>query len=146
MLPPRHNLLCYGHDYALQLTRRWVLEREFRVRICQGFSDLTRVIHAGPVDALVLCHSVSNQECRRILPLLHEKSPHAKTLMLLRLSGETRELLGDAYLVSLDGPAALLKTMHALLAPAAPVSLGFPANLSAAISINRTARFPFNSM
>lgn len=111
--PPR--LLCYGHDAMLNYTRKRILDNEFLVERCEDLAGLAEVLSRGPVDLVLLCHSVPDWECEAVIEKVHAESPEAKVLVLHESMPGACSVHSDASLESLEGPPALLHEIRVLL-------------------------------
>jgi hypothetical protein len=111
------RVLCYGQDRVLQLTRRWILEREFSVTLCENLWELAHAMQEGPVNALLVCDSVPAQQAREAARLLRAGYPAAKLVRLEPSRAQACDLPADARIAGLDGPPALLRQLHTLLDP-----------------------------
>ena len=116
-------ILCYGHDEALLGTQQQVLEEmgipisfattlpSFHDRICTGQPAL-----------IVLCHTLSAEECAREVSFATEHSPASKLLIMYSKTGgylyskpEQYHLHNEhAEFFSVDGPA-LMATLKNLI-------------------------------
>jgi hypothetical protein len=111
-------LLCYGHDEMLLYTRKCILEREYSVKLCRGLARLGEILREGPVDVLVLCHSVSDAECEKVIELSRAVWPKMKVLALREGAATDCGLHSDRTMESLEGPPALLFKIHSMLSSA----------------------------
>lgn len=114
----RPRLLCYGHDDMLLYTRKCILESDFSVEICTGLTRLGECLRAGPVRVVVICHSVSDQECKAAIEMARAAWPGIKILTLREGDHEECSLHADKSMDHLDGPPALLYKVHSLLGTA----------------------------
>jgi hypothetical protein len=108
-------LLCYGHDSMLLYTRKCILEREYRVKVCTGLVRLGEILAQAPVHAVVVCHSVPEAECAEVIELSRAAWPQVKILVLREgLQGQC-SLHSDGTMENLDGPPALLFKIQSML-------------------------------
>jgi hypothetical protein len=114
----RPRLLCYGHDEMLLYTRKCILERDYSVAICGGLARLGEILRQGPVHVVVLCHSVSDAECEKVMELSRAAWPTVKILVLQVGGHEECSLHSDKTMESLEGPPALLYKVHSMLGTA----------------------------
>jgi hypothetical protein len=115
----RPRLLCYGHDDMLLFTRKCILERDFSAEICSGLTWLEEMLAQGPVDIVVVCHSVPDRECDRVIELSRAAWPEVKILVLQEATHGDCSLHSDGTMENLEGPPALLHEVHTLLGIAA---------------------------
>jgi hypothetical protein len=99
----------------LLFTRKCILERDFSAEICTGLGRLGEMLAQGPVQIVVVCHSVPDRECEEVIEMSRAAWPGVKILTLQE--GDLRDcgLHSDKTMESLDGPSALLHQIHALL-------------------------------
>ena len=103
----------------LLYTRKLILEGEFSVERCEEPSGLEEVLSRGPVDLVLVCHSVPQEECEAVIEKVRAESPAAKVLVLHEAPGGACSAHSDATMDNLEGPPALLHEIHALLGMAA---------------------------
>ncbi len=112
------SILLYGHDARLLETRRWILEGcDFQVRTVSSLLALHETISTRQIDVMILCHSLSSEECERALDVAHLNSPGIKTLVLTAQDSICASAAGDddAVLDTWEGPRVLLDTVQKLL-------------------------------
>ena len=120
MMPSsRPRVLCYGHDEMLLYTRERILDREFLVERCNTLTGLEQVLSRGPLDLILLCHSVPAAECEEVIEMARAESPGVKVLVLHESMPGACSVHSDASMENLEGPPALLHEIHALLGMAA---------------------------
>ena len=113
------RVLCYGHDEMLLYTRKRILDREFLVERCKTIAGLSRVLSRGPLDLVLLCHSVPDAECEAVIERVRAESPGVKVLVLHEALAGACSVHSDVSMENLDGPPALLHEIYALLGMAA---------------------------
>lgn len=99
----------------LLYTRKRILDREFLVERCDTVAGLTQILSRGPLDLILLCHSVPDSECEEVIERVRAESPGVKVLVLHESFPGVCSAHSDATMESLDGPPALLHEIHALL-------------------------------
>src|ERR1700747_2018487 len=104
MEPSRPRLICYGHDNMLLYTRKCILDGDFSVEICSGLSRLGECLREGPVRAMVVCHSVPDQECEAAMEMARVAWPGVKILALREGDHGECSLHSDKTMESLEGP------------------------------------------
>lgn len=110
-------ILLYGHDDHLLETRKWVLEPlGFSVRTVGSLPALNETILAHKIDILILCHSLSSEECERALEVAHTHAPEIKAVVLTGNDTTCARGAGpeDSVLDTWDGPKALVETVRQL--------------------------------
>jgi hypothetical protein len=64
------NILLYGRDPGLIHTRRLILEASgYRVLVATEFSAVQDAFAGTHIDLLILCHTLSHEECSKALAL-----------------------------------------------------------------------------
>jgi hypothetical protein len=103
----------------LLYTRKCILERDYSVEICSGLARLGAILRQGPVHVVVLCHSVPDAECEKVMELSRAAWPAVKILVLQEGAQGECSLHSDKTMESLEGPPALLGKIHSMLGTAA---------------------------
>ena len=105
----------YGREATLLDTRAKVLETAgHRVRTASSLERLQRLLTIDPPDLLLLCHTLSMEECGRAIALT---IPWPRTISLALTTGQRgchAQMLG-AVLDTMDGPAKLISTVGKLV-------------------------------
>ncbi len=119
------QIVCYGHNEMLLKTRRWILERQFRVETAKAPEEFKHLVTQSPIDLAVLCHTLPPEEYEAAVALLATQAPKIKLLSLApsagRLSPRTETALATASTklntaVTRDGsPKDLLRSVRLLL-------------------------------
>jgi len=130
------QILCIGHDPVLNRTRRLILEKHFEVSLAHGPEESVALLGKRRFALILLCYSLTDDECRAVVEILHGVAPDTRILAL----GEVRERLGlsapDEVFVS-GGPAELLKKCVSIVGMNAA-----PENRAIAAEMPRDARPP----
>jgi hypothetical protein len=108
----------------LLFTRKLILDKEFVVESCSKLVALTEILDRGPLDLILLCQSVPDEECEEVIERARVASPAVKVLVLHETTPGSCSLHSDATMDSLEGPPALLQEIHALLGIAAQNAAG----------------------
>lgn len=87
---------------------------------CKVFSAtrvlaLNQIVAEHPIDLLILCHSLTVEECERARSIVHAFSPQAKILILVAGSFPRCATPEDPVVSTGDGPKALLETVDELV-------------------------------
>jgi hypothetical protein len=109
------SILLYGRDSSLLNTRELILQRAgYRVFTATDLSEIDSVLQGESVDLLILCHSLTLEQCGRALAFCHSRWPFVKSLLLAApgswCAKGKRELVFEAS----AGPAELLATVGRL--------------------------------
>ena len=111
------SILMYGRDAHLLETRAWVLERAgYRVRTALNLDTLRLMLVTGQTDLLILCHSLSTEDCGGAIALT---TPYPKVKSLILTAGERgcHAHLLAAVLDTMDGPEKLVSMVGNLTQP-----------------------------
>lgn len=112
-------ILCYGHDEMLLLTRQKVLEMigipVTNVSKASEFRDRVKTMQPAVV---LLCQSLSPDECSEATTLAEAVSPSTKVLIMYSQPDKCSPAREHAELYWGDGPVALLSTVRRLLSSA----------------------------
>jgi CheY-like chemotaxis protein len=107
------EILCVGRDPVLNRTRRMVLHRCFEVTIAAKPAEAAALLAGRPFDLVLLCYSLSGEDCRAMLEQAQKLQPTAKILALS--SGEPRLTLAAPHQeFASEGPADLLHKIAAM--------------------------------
>lgn len=109
------RILTFGHDTTLLQTREMILRKDGQeVLTATAVDEATRILTEQPIDLLILCHTLRQQERESILSLAHTLQRGVKALVLTSTSSGYIATGLDATLCTNDGPPALLATVHQL--------------------------------
>ena len=89
-----------------------VLEsRGFRVSPIYDLAHVDETLSSKNFDLLVLCHTLTNEDCGRMLAMASERWPMMKTLILTAgASGCHSKMMSEVFDI-LDGPYRLISTV-----------------------------------
>ena len=109
-------ILACGRDVSLLATRRLVLESAgHRVCVAIGPEAVIEALIENAIDLVVLCHTLSSQDCLAVLAAIHAHHPDAKILSL-QASNAPCESSGKGQVVNIfDGPGKLVQKVHELI-------------------------------
>jgi DNA-binding response OmpR family regulator len=102
------EILCVGHDAVLNRTRRLILQRCFDVALAESVPDAESLLSKGRFALVLLCYSLTDEECSAMVEFVHSLASQPKILALghgrgriLRLSARDEEFQprGPAELV-----------------------------------------------
>lgn len=109
------HLLVLGHDEMLTKTRRWILEKHFKVQIASDLSEVATLTREEFFDLLILCHTVQEEEAARAVKLVHSLSQKTKVLRLVSGTPNSDKRTRGEICAPLEGPHVLLERVSALL-------------------------------
>ena len=106
------TILMYGRDAQLLQSRLLVLEsRGFRVSPIYDLAHIDEALISKSFDLLVLCHTLTNDDCGRMLAVASTRWPRMKTLILTAgASGCHSKMMVEVFDI-LDGPSRLISTV-----------------------------------
>ncbi len=111
--PP--TILIYGRDYDLLETRRLVLQKAgFQAWTVTNLTDAEKITVTQPSGLLILCYSLSMEECEKALAMAHSRQPAMKSLVMMGNMPVCRLGQNDELMSSFDGPKALIATVNRL--------------------------------
>ena len=112
----RPCILLYGHDQHLLETRRWVLERSgYDIWTACSLLALNETISTRKTDILILCHSLSSEECERAVEVAHRHLPEIKTVVLTANNTDCSAGEADNVLDTAEGPQGLVAAVQQLM-------------------------------
>lgn len=102
------SILCVGYDPLLNRTRLLILQKEFEVGLATTLSRALSLLSEKSFDVVLLCYSLSDDDCRSLIEVVHRLLPETRILVLAQ--GRDRLLLGplDEEFLS-GGPAELVR-------------------------------------
>ncbi len=128
---PLNEIALYGRDLPLLERRRRVLERSgYNVSVATEWSSLERLMSSATIDLLLLCHTLSMEDCGRAITLAHRGSPEARCLILTAGSS----LAGGR--VRARRRLDVLRVMEGAAPDAAAMPAAFPTSMPAAMPAN----------
>jgi DNA-binding response OmpR family regulator len=113
-LPPSVFLL--GHDAQLVQARRSLLEDNgFEVYTATHSPALYRALESHRVDLLILCQSLTAEECDRAVSLVTECQPKVEVLALVAATTDSTDEVADVETNSETGLKSLVGAIGAYL-------------------------------
>lgn len=112
-MPARPEVLCFGADPVLNRTRRLILQSAFEVCVASSLEEAASWLQERRFRVVLLCQTLSLDNARSALELVHSLQPEARILALEE--GQPRLFLRAPHQeVRLDGPADLIGKVAAL--------------------------------
>jgi DNA-binding NtrC family response regulator len=112
----KKRILMYGYDPKLLESRRLVLENcGYQVSPVTIRADIASLLDSTPFDLLMLCHSLTEADCERLIADTSKRQPRVKSLILT--AGEPgchSRMMSDVFDI-FQGPAKLISTVHQLI-------------------------------
>jgi len=119
---PSLSILLYGKDRSLLNTRELILLRAgYRVFTASDLLEIDSVVQGESVDLLILCHTLTLEQCGRALAFGHSRWPFMKSLLLAATDSWCAAGKPELVFEAAAGPAELLATVGRLF-PYPPVS------------------------
>jgi CheY-like chemotaxis protein len=111
------SIIVCGRDPQLVETRRWILEQSgANVLTAADPAELAAIGPQEPVDLIILCHSLSAEQCDRAISVCATRWPQAQSLLLVQGQGGRDRAGSDAIFDTTRGPALLLQAVTVLVA------------------------------
>ena len=109
-MPLPYRVLCFSRDPRLLETRHWVLEKRFDAVTILSIAAMEQQSSLGrSFDLVLLCHTLSAEECESAFAIARQSWPHAKILGLVASEPSACDPpLFDGVVPGLDGPRVLL--------------------------------------
>jgi len=108
-MPTSPSVLVFGRDYQLVHTRSLILQRAgYNVCTASTLDEITGLLPQPAIDVMLLCHSLSTEECNKALEVTHERWPQIQTIALISGSSGCAPDSADAIMNATDGPAKLI--------------------------------------
>ena len=76
--------------------------------------DAYQLFLSRDIDLVILCHTVPGEERRKLIASIKKRNQRTP-ILCVHANGEAEDNLVDAYVHSLDGPAALISWVARLL-------------------------------
>ena len=112
-MPVPASVLVFGRDHQLVHTRSLILERAgFHVHTAASLADIQLLPSKPHIDVMVLCHSLSTQDCDEALILTHERWPDIQTIALVAGPSDCGSDSTDAVMETHEGPAKLINAVR----------------------------------
>ena len=115
-MPIPASVLVFGRDHQLVHTRTLILEKAgFHVHTAASLPDIRQLPSQPAIDVMVLCHSLSPQDCDKALSITRERWPAIQTIALTSGSRDCGSDLTDAVMEATEGPAKLIHVIRSRL-------------------------------
>ena len=119
-MPESPNILLFGLDHSLTHTRGLLLSRAgFKVRAVENLADFELKGDLLAPDVVVLCHTLSVEECARALELAEARWPTTRRLVLTTGTTPIPERAQRDAMEAAVGPGMLIaQVLHLAGSPA----------------------------
>jgi hypothetical protein len=110
------RVLLVSRDMTVLQTRKLMLGAYFDVRAAGRVVEATILLAEQPFDLIVLCYTLTEDDCRKILTAAQLRCPGAKILSLTVTGDAASRSARDSYSLSAEeGPFILVKKSAELL-------------------------------
>ncbi len=109
------RVVCFGRDLELLRTRVQVLSRRYDAVEVASVDQLAALPAEPAFDLVLLCHSLSREECRASAEIAEQCWPQAKVMVLTAGGSEALYERADAVVASIQGPVVLLQAIDRLI-------------------------------
>jgi CheY-like chemotaxis protein len=119
-MPSNNYVLCIGQDLALLQNRRWILEAICQVETAVGLPETVAKLKQEQYALVVLCYSLTGEQCGEIIGLVRNSCASTKILALRAAKPAHRRIVdaaasGADAIITEAGPNSLLrKTLEML--------------------------------
>ena len=115
-MPAQPVIVVYGHDQSLLDTRTWVLEGAgYQVTQASQFSELEQTAGEQTVALVLMCHTLTEQECEETRRSLQEHQPAIRRLLITANRPLSVQTVCEPAISAFDGPRALLEMIGKVL-------------------------------
>jgi CspA family cold shock protein len=113
---PVPSVVLFGRDAQLLQTRGWLLASTgSRVTLVAALPKLAQVIVSETCDLLILCHSLTPDDCAGALSLASRYAPKMRIVGLESGDPFSRTAFPSQVVISETNPARLVSTVQSLL-------------------------------
>ncbi len=109
------RVLVVSRDEMLLRSREMILGAFFAVRGAGRFIEARTLLTNNVFDLIVLCHSLTPDECERLAAMAHDRSPRCQVLAVTSSSRGSMKPWADKQLGVDAGPYGLLKKCAEML-------------------------------
>jgi hypothetical protein len=97
-------------------TRRRVLEASgYQVYVATAFPEIERITSINQISLIIICHSVSTEDCERVLHFANSQLPAIGSLILVTHASNWPVGMRVEVMYVMDGPAKLVSTVGRLV-------------------------------
>lgn len=114
--PAHVRVLCLGHDERLLETRVQVLASRYETVSVRSLAEMRSLPGDARFDIVLLCHTLSPEECGVCSEVARERWPEARVLAIAVERGSCWEY-ADQVVKAMDGPRVLFGAIDQMLAP-----------------------------
>jgi DNA-binding NtrC family response regulator len=109
------QVLVVSRDEMLLKTRQLLLGTFFEVKVAGRIREAEAVISSQHFDLIVLCYTLSEDECAQVIDLIANQRPRPKVLILTAAGSRRMQEPGGQFAMTESGPYPLLKKAAELL-------------------------------
>jgi hypothetical protein len=109
------EVLVFSRDQLLLETRRLILGAFFQARGVDSIKDAEALLAMHRFDLIILCSTLSEQECDRVFELAEYQKPRPQVLIMGTPGCSPPRYAADHILMTESGPYQLLKRSAEIL-------------------------------
>lgn len=111
------SVLSFSRDPTLLMTRTLLLQRAgCKVLSASNIPEFRACLLSQPFDLILLCQSISGEECESAAEFAREYAPSARLLLMFTRVGKCMPDHADVLLDAHAGPKVFLETAQRMLA------------------------------
>jgi CheY-like chemotaxis protein len=76
------KILLIGNDFRLLATRAALLAKTGASTVCCNPAEVQKDLEGEMFDLVVLCHSLSEEDARKVVALVHQRWPEVKVFLI----------------------------------------------------------------
>jgi len=112
-MPTPASVLVFGRDHQLVHTRSLILEKAgFHVRTAANLPDIQQLPAQPPIDVMLLCHTLSGDDCDGALAITRDRWPSIQTIAMVSGRSDCGSKSTDASIDASEGPAKLVSAVR----------------------------------
>jgi hypothetical protein len=109
------EVLVFSRDHMLLETRRLVLGTFFHARGAANIQDAEALLAMHHFDLIILCSTLSDQECERVFELVEYQKPRSQILIMSCPGCDPPRYAAEHVVMAESGPYQLLKRSAEIL-------------------------------
>jgi DNA-binding response OmpR family regulator len=112
-MPTSASVLVFGRDHQLVHTRGLILEKAgFHVSTAASLPDIRQLPSEPHIDVMLLCHTLSGDDCDGALAITRDRWPHIQTIAMISGRSDCGSKSTDAAIDASEGPAKLVSAIR----------------------------------
>jgi DNA-binding NtrC family response regulator len=102
-------ILLVSKDVTILQTRKLMISAYFEVHAAGRVAEAMMLLSERTFDLIILCHTLTNDECAKVIQAARERRAQTKILMLTTAGCAERTIVDYAHIAPEEGPFYLLK-------------------------------------